>query len=183
MVRSTQDTASTAVVTLEWQPGGPDPRLPSPRTVRTFVGQLGLLVALVSLVTIGCASSAAPTPTPVPSGFIDLPVELSPSFPPAPGGALSACGLVGFDDSVLHGSPSAADAVWVEAVAHPGVKIAVRWPAGFRARFSPELELLDPAGAVVAREGDVLTNLGGYPGSDRRFDIAEFDGKTYPPCS
>lgn len=151
--------------------------------MRTIVGRFGLLVALISLVTIGCASSMAPTPTPVPSGFIDLPVQLSPTFPPASGGALSACGLVGFNDSGLHGSPTAADPVWVEAVASPGAKVAVRWPAGFRARFSPKLELLDPAGVVVAREGDVLTDIGGYPGSDGRFDIAEFDGKTYPPCS
>jgi hypothetical protein len=102
--------------------------------VRTLV-RLGLLIALIGLVAAACASSAAPRSTPVPSGFIDLLVQLSPTFPPAPGGALSACGLVGFNDSTLRGSPTAADPVWVEAVTSPATKVAVRWPAGFRARF------------------------------------------------
>ena len=144
--------------------------------------RLGPVVALLSLVTAGCYSSALPTATPIPSGFIDLAVELSPSFPPHDGSVI-ACGMSGFDDSVLHGSPSAADPVWLEAVARPGVKIAVRWPAGFRARFAPKLELLDPGGTVVARDGDVLTLIGTGPGSDGRIEIMAFDGKAYPPCS
>jgi hypothetical protein len=31
------------------------------------------------------------------------------------------------------------------------------WPAGYRARFAPGLEVLDPSGRVVAREGDRVT--------------------------
>ncbi len=31
------------------------------------------------------------------------------------------------------------------------------WPTGYRARFAPELEVLDPSGRVVAREGDRVT--------------------------
>ena len=90
------------------------------------------------------------------------------------------CAGVGFVDSVLRGAPSSADPVWIEPIASPSAKVAVRWPAGFRARFAPTLELLDGTGAVVAREGDTLTKLGGVPGSDGRFNIDELDGRTYP---
>ena len=128
---------------------------------------------------VGCTSPAPPTATPVPSGFIDLPT-LS-GIAPDTGGALLACGGVGFSDSILHGSQTAADKVWLEAVetfVSPRV-VAVRWPAGFRARFVPTLELLDPSGVVVAREGDLLTTIGGNPGPDGRFAIWAFDGRSY----
>ena len=150
--------------------------------MRRVLSRVGLTVALASLTTAGCASPPAPTPTPVPSGFINLAVELSASFPPHDGSVI-ACGMSGYDDAVLHGSLSSADPVWLEAVARPGLKIAVRWPAGFRARFAPKLELIDPGGTVVARDGDVLTLIGTGPGQDGRIEIMAFDGKAYPPCS
>ncbi len=73
--------------------------------------------------------------------------------------------------------------MWLEPIDRPGVRTAVRWPAGFRARFSPQLELLDPDGIVVARDGDVLTQICGYPEADGRFVIGAFNGIAYPPCS
>jgi hypothetical protein len=135
------------------------------------------LIVMTSL-AVGC-SPAPPAPTPVPSGFIDLPT-LS-GVAPDTGGALLACAGVGFSDSVLHGSQTAADKVWLEAV-DPFVSVgvaAVRWPAGFRARFAPTLELLDSIGVVVAREGDLLTTIGGTHEPDGRFAIWEFDGHSY----
>ena len=150
--------------------------------MRRVLSRVGLAVAFASLTTAGCASPPAPTPTPVPAGFINLAVELSASFPPHDGSVI-ACGMSGYDDSVLRGSPSAVDPVWLEAVARPGVKIAIRWPAGFRARFAPKLELIDPGGTVVARDGDVLTLIGTGPGTDGRIEIMAFDGNAYPACS
>jgi hypothetical protein len=135
------------------------------------------LIVVTSLV-VAC-SPASPRATPVPSGFIDLPT-LS-GVAPDTGGAPLGCAGVGFSDSILHGSPTAADHVWLEAVdthVSPPV-VAVRWPAEFRARFVPALELLDSTGAVVAREGDLLKTVGGYPGADGRFAIWEFDGRSY----
>ena len=136
-------------------------------------------VALGALV-VGCASPAPATATPVPSSFISLPT-LS-GIAPDTSGVQLACAGVGFSDSILRGSSTATDMVWLEAIEPPASPrvFSVRWPAGFRARFVPKLELLDPSGAVVAREGDLLTAIGGNPGSDGRFAIWEFDGRSYP---
>ena len=134
-----------------------------------------IAVALVlGTALLGCASLR----TPIPSGYVDL-VTMTGVSPNAGGGTL-LCAGVGFVDSVLRGSQSAADPVWLEPLASPSARAAVRRPAGFRARFVPALELLDPTGAVIAREGDTLTGLGGVPGSDGRLNIDEFDGRTYP---
>jgi len=142
------------------------------------VGIVRTCLIVVTLVVVGC-TSPAPKATPVPSGFIDLPT-LS-GIAPDTGGALLACAGVGFSDSILHGSQTATDHVWLEAV-DPHVSppvVAVRWPAGFRARFVPALELLDSTGVVVAREGDLMKVIGGYPGADGRFAIWEFGGRSY----
>ena len=37
------------------------------------------------------------------------------------------------------------------------------WPTGYRVRFNPT-ELLDPAGHVVATEGQVIKSAGGFNG-------------------
>jgi hypothetical protein len=38
-----------------------------------------------------------------------------------------------------------------------GTRHDVVWPAGYRARFIPKLEVLDADGTVVLREGDPVT--------------------------
>ena len=129
---------------------------------------------LVGIAVLGCASS----PSPVPSGFVDL--TTMSGVPPEGAGQNFLCAGGGFSDSVLHGSVSAVDPVWIEPIASPSGKVAVRWPGGFRARFAPTLELFDPTGVLIAREGDILTGLGGGGGSDGRFNIDELDGRTYP---
>lgn len=47
--------------------------------------------------------------------------------------------------------------VWLEV---EGRRQAVRWPEGFAARFDP-LEVIDPTGKVVAREGALVHAAGG----------------------
>ena len=37
----------------------------------------------------------------------------------------------------------------------------VTWPAGYRARFNPNLEVLDESGNVVIREGDAVSGACG----------------------
>jgi hypothetical protein len=57
---------------------------------------------------------------------------------------------------------------------------AITWPAGFRARFSPGLEILDPSGTVVARGGVVISDAGGGSGlGGEGFDLCSINGKTY----
>jgi hypothetical protein len=58
-------------------------------------------------------------------------------------------------DDVLHGSavdPRVAWATWQEG----GERVELIWPAGYRARFTPALEVLDADGRVVARAGDLI---------------------------
>ena len=75
----------------------------------------------------------------------------------------------------LAGDPTKSPPVWgIDAAAR---SFAIVWPAGFRARFSPGLEVLDPGGSVVAR-GGVISDAGGA-GGDNSFYICGIAGKTY----
>jgi len=55
-------------------------------------------------------------------------------------------------NAVLHGSQADSRLAWAnDAVA--GVRFNLVWPAGYTATFDPKLEVLDPGGTVVGREG------------------------------
>jgi hypothetical protein len=62
---------------------------------------------------------------------------------------------------VLGGQQSARDPVWIEGPA--GQHYSVIWPAGFTIAFTPDVELRDDTGALIARAGDSIklgqTNL------------------------
>jgi hypothetical protein len=93
-----------------------------------------------------------------------------------------ACAGYGLADALLRGDPKApGEKVWLEPIG-PGARKPrlVTWPAGFRARFTPRLELIDASGLVVAREGDRLTGVGGQSRTDDRWEVWEFNGHRYP---
>jgi hypothetical protein len=54
----------------------------------------------------------------------------------------------------------AADGTYCVWLTDRGEPQAVLWPPGYRARLDP-LEILDPDGQIVAREGDMLVVSGG----------------------
>jgi len=54
----------------------------------------------------------------------------------------------------------AADGTYCVWLTDRGEREAVLWPPGYRARLDP-LEILDPDGQIVAREGDMLIVSGG----------------------
>ena len=54
----------------------------------------------------------------------------------------------------------AADGTYCVWLTDRGESEAVLWPPGYRARLDP-LEILDPDGQIVAREGDMLVVSGG----------------------
>ena len=56
---------------------------------------------------------------------------------------------------ILEGDPAAREPVWLEGP--DGEPISVEWPAGFSARFSPHLVLLNEKGVAVARAGQTVT--------------------------
>jgi hypothetical protein len=71
------------------------------------------------------------------------------------------CAGVGLD-TVVRGSPNDPRVVWLEnrLETPPGLPSVPRleaiWPAGYRARFTPKLEVLDGWGNVMLRDGDAV---------------------------
>jgi hypothetical protein len=66
----------------------------------------------------------------------------------------TACSGVGLVDATLHGSATDSRVAWIHLQGF-GDRQAV-FPVGFAARFNPSLEVLNPNGAVVFREGDKI---------------------------
>jgi hypothetical protein len=117
--------------------------------LRTLVATVGLSVAVV-----GCAAEPEPS-VPDPITRIPLPVVQWSIY-----GMPAACAGVGFHNGrMLHGSPSGPFTTWIEA--QPGKPEQVVWPVGYSAIFTPQLQVLDAVGRVVAVEGSVAT--GGCP--------------------
>jgi hypothetical protein len=91
-----------------------------------------------------------PSPRPpLPDGLIALPTTNWLETPD------TICAGVGVD-AVLHGSPNDPYVAWLENRVVAG-RVEVLWPAGYRARFSPNLEILNESGIVVLREGDAIS--------------------------
>jgi hypothetical protein len=74
--------------------------------------------------------------------------------------ASGACAGVGVE-AVLRGSKTDPRIAWLEDSTGSTTtqRRDVTWPAGYRARFSPGLEILDESGNVVARDGTHITGL------------------------
>jgi hypothetical protein len=112
------------------------------------------------------SGSFDPSPHPGPNGFYWL-----PTYNWLTGyGVCAGTGL----DAVLHGSPTDLHVAWLDGEQVVGplgepevVRLEIVWPAGYRARFDPNLEILDENGNVVMREGDTVTgDCGGGGGVD-----------------
>lgn len=104
--------------------------------------------------------SVAPSAVALPAaGEIPLPTIVPIALP---SGATRGCADIGLANGVLHGNPTDPHVAWVTT--NGPNRVEVTWPSGYRARFSPELEVLDASGQVVAREGDPIA--GGCVGPD-----------------
>jgi hypothetical protein len=79
----------------------------------------------------------------------------APSAVPLPAGQAEpyACGGIGGGFVILRGSPTDPRLTWETALDGSGRQDIV-WPPGYRARFVPGLEVLDPTGRVIAHDGD-----------------------------
>jgi hypothetical protein len=101
-------------------------------------------LVVVAAVAAGCAA-AAPTPTTRPSGAPEV------LAPPTLAGWNGLCTGVGLFSTTLTGHPADPRVAWLRS---PAGRHDAVFPPGFTARFSPRLEVLDPTGKVVGREGD-----------------------------
>jgi hypothetical protein len=102
--------------------------------------------------------SYVPSVRTLPSGDLALPTINQLSY--------NICAGVGAD-AVLHGSPTDPRIAWLESSTGSTTprRMDVIWPAGYRARFAPSLEILDENGNVVLTDGAHITGLcsGGPP--------------------
>lgn len=129
------------------------------RLLKRVVPGRGTLLTI--LVVANCSAAAGE--------MVNIPTRPSP-----PPGRLVLCPAALHTPFTLVGDRTKSPPVWGINLA--GQPFAIVWPAGFRARFSPGLEILDPSGTVVAR-GGVVSDAGGA--GDPTFGICGIGGKTY----
>ena len=89
---------------------------------------------------------------------------IAPTYPLPTADWSGVCGGTGIEAS-LRGDPRDPELTWLEPRTgfefdEPGRRHVV-WPAGFSARFSPALEIVDEADEVVMREGDPVEGICG----------------------
>lgn len=132
-----------------------EPRMPH-RRQNVVMRHIVTVAAL--LVMVGCAAPISPSalnlstsPMPLAPGEVALTTEPPLSLPP---GAVEGCAGIGLT-AVLHGDAADPHVAWL--VNDLGTRIDVMWPEGYRARFAPNLEVLDGNGVVVIRAGDPVT--------------------------
>lgn len=105
----------------------------------------------LALLVAACVPSPQPSSPPSTGAGLALPtfaVEPAPGTPPA-------CAGVGLA-AILRGDQSDPRLARLERFRGGGVRQDLVWLAGYSARFTPSLEILDQAGRVVLRDGDFV---------------------------
>ena len=104
------------------------------------------LAAAILLGACTLGPSATPTVATIPVPTLDV----------GPGGGTPmACAGVGLA-AVLQGDPNDPQVAWLDSMMDGAGRQEVIWPAGYTARFTPDLEILDADGHVVIRGGDFV---------------------------
>lgn len=109
-----------------------------------------LFVAAAMLIAVACVG-------PLPSTSEPTPTRLLTDHP----GPQPTCAGAELSRATVRGRPDTPNPIWLEVLvdgktgrSHPTI-----WPAGYTARFDPDLQIIGPSGAVFAREGDVLVDV------------------------
>jgi hypothetical protein len=123
--------------------------------------------ATLPCLLVACSVTSPATTSPSESQSLAPGPHALPTFQATADGVPAACAGVGYLGEVtIHGSTGDPTLTWI--VFEPdGRRENLLWPAGYRARFAPALEVLDPSGRVVAREGDRVTGGCSMPRAGR----------------
>lgn len=118
-------------------------------------------ITLLAVLLGACATSVPPA-APTPSAPSNAATAVAYGFPlrtlppvTVPSGAVVTCAGIGLVDAALHGDPNDPKLAWLINAVGPS-RIDLVWPSGYSARFDPQLEIVDPNGVVVMREGDQI---------------------------
>jgi hypothetical protein len=124
------------------------------------------------MLAAGCAAEP-PVPT-----VVAVPIRTAPTLAP---GLVGGCDTALLGPVTLRGSASEHDPVWVTTNGQD--RVAITWPAGFRAVFAPDLVLFGPDGRPVAQGGATVNLGGGFigEGADARFVACSVNGRDYLP--
>jgi hypothetical protein len=146
-----------------------------PRTARLKIHTTDVAIAAVLVIVI--AGFAVPRlGVPLGGGSAAI-VRALPALPAPPTGASVSCDTAGFMGT-LAGDVNDPWYAWL--VSGSGDRVDVKWPAGFTARFDPELQIVDPTGATIARTGETIQLGGGLAGGNTEFFAAcMVNGKEY----
>jgi hypothetical protein len=93
-----------------------------------------------------------------------------PEAPGDPAVGVDFCAGVGLD-AFLHGDPTDPRSAWV--VRPDGTRQDILFPAGYKAVFTPALQVLDPTGRVAMDEGDYVYGACVGPGDELTIDPDE----------
>ena len=129
----------------------------------------GLLsLSLIVMVLAACGPSPRPAASAAPSRTLEAGERWLPVANFGADGLCAGGGTVG--DFRLHGAANDPRLTWM--IAPDGRRMELAWPAGFSARFTPNLEVLDDHGQRVAVEGSLVT--GGCPTDDAGVTLPDF---------
>jgi hypothetical protein len=142
----------------------------SNRAVNSMAYALALLVA-------AACGGVQPSTT---SSPVTLASNSLPTLPPGPA---PTCAGVGLTEATVRGDRMLANPVWFEVATEGQARrsLPTVWPFGYTARFVPNLEVVDPTGDVIAREGTVLKELGVCVGQGDEVLVWSIGQKTLVP--
>ncbi len=122
-------------------------------------------IALAAILVCACSTTPTPsgppaTPSPAESPVVSTPVspdtdlalpEMSPGLEREP------CAGLFTEGAVLRGDAADPRKAWLEW--DPYGRVELVWPVGYRARFTPALEIVAPDGRIVARGDQSITGV------------------------